>query len=163
MAPNRKETEAPRLSSWELWQLQDYLLPERRWQEKITQPQPHLLLHTVYFTFTNSLGVSFFLCSGLTHPNLTRICSRVASWTSQLWKQSLEIPPVSCSPSWVSLLLSRIVISPITDWEPEARQEEKLGRLLLQLGSAGRAHFRVWLHPQGCASVRKRWQSINER
>lgn len=30
MAPNRKETEALLLSSRELWQLQDYLLPEGR-------------------------------------------------------------------------------------------------------------------------------------
>lgn len=30
MAPNRKEAEAPRLSPQELWQLQDYLLPEGR-------------------------------------------------------------------------------------------------------------------------------------
>lgn len=68
--PNRKKTEALCLTSQELRQLQDYLLPEGRWQEKITQHQPHLLLSTAYFTFTNSLGLSFFLCLLVIHQTL---------------------------------------------------------------------------------------------
>ena len=36
----------------------------------MTQHQPHLLLSTVYFTFTNSLGQSFFLCLCIRHQTL---------------------------------------------------------------------------------------------
>ena len=68
--PSRKETEAVSLPSLGLQQLQYYLLPERRWQRKITQRQPHLLLSTVYFSFTNSLGLSFFLCLPVRHQTL---------------------------------------------------------------------------------------------
>lgn len=116
MVSKQEGTEDPCLPPQKLQQLRDYLLPEGRWQEKITQHQPHLLLSTVYFTFTNSLGLSFFLCLCVIHQTLHLFALVLPAGHCGCRNKASGIFSMNCSHSWISLSLCSLHCHFLHNW-----------------------------------------------